>query len=143
MPASRCSRSFMMSRLCLSFTNMFEHIMPARLNVLLIAVHITQLSAAPSISAKLVCLFPGSISSPCISSLMTVTPCLLVISCTLCSSSRVQTRPIGLCGLQRIMSLTSSRAHFVSRSSKSIEYAQLSHLSGFSTMTRELSAIAP
>ena len=122
---------------------MFEHCSPARENVLLGAVQ-TTVSSADSGQAMMngVCRFPGRMRSLWISSATTFTPCSRQIRPISASSAGVQTRPTGLCGLQRMNSLTPFSAIFRSMSSKSISYLPSLRISGFSTILRPLFLMA-
>ena len=84
--------------------------MAARLKVLLGAVQTMMSSGSGATVENTVCLWPGITRSKWISSLMTFTPCFWQISATRFSSSGVHTRPTGLWGLQKIISLLSSSA---------------------------------
>ncbi len=106
---------------------------PAMLKHLVGAIAVTlilrQVSETP---AKGTYSFPGSAMSQWISSEITVTPYFAQSSPTLESSSFVQMRPTGLCGLQRIMSEVCGSASFFSRSSKSISQRPSLRMRGFS-----------
>ena len=76
------------------------HLRPARLNALLADTTLTATSAAPGTVSIGVNVAPGSTSGAWISSLTMVTPYRRASRTRAASSSRVCTRPTGLCGLQ-------------------------------------------
>ena len=138
-----CTSSANLRRSSASGIQMFEVCMPARLKVLLGAVQLTTLSAnsghASSISRYSL---PGQLKSQWISSATMTVPYFPQISPIRRSSSADQMRPTGLCGLQRMNSLTPFSAIFRSMSSKSISYLPSLRISGFSTILRPLFLMA-
>jgi len=80
---------------------------PARLNVLDGAIQTILFCSSSGLrEANGVWCEPFSINSQCISSETTMASLARAISPTAASSSRVQTRPTGLCGLHRMIILT-------------------------------------
>ena len=102
---------------------MLETCSPARLKVLLGAVHTTQRCASSGTTCgNTWCTTPSRVKSQWISSEITLTPCLAQISPMRRSSSSRHTRPTGLCGLHSRKALTFCSAALRSKSAKSISY---------------------
>ena len=100
---------------------MLEVFIPARLKVLLGAVQTTIRSAYSGATFMIgMNVTPRRIRSQWISSQMIHLSYFLQISTVFLSSSSVQTRPVGLCGLHTTRTLFAGSAIFLSRSSKSI-----------------------
>ena len=100
---------------------MFEICRPARLKVFDGEVQVMVCAAiSGEREASGVCWKPGRTNSSWISSETISTLCLRQIEAMRSSSSRVQTRPAGLCGLQSRKSLTLFLMIFSSKSAKSI-----------------------
>ena len=101
----------------------------------------TPVSAPSSVRAETWRL-PSKTKSQWISSAIRGTRCFLHRSSTACSVSRSQTRPQGLCGEHRSMSLHSARR--ASRSARSISYRPDAVCTrGFSTISRLARRMTP